>query len=100
MDETFDTFDFLNNDEDEDMLLLYERDTEPVSVPHIEFDIENKSALLYRNEEDILELGDIEENVLDSLQDADKLLICELSRETDKDGDNTIVRAYEADIDL
>ncbi|MBR1605965.1 MAG: hypothetical protein IJ660_07680 [Alphaproteobacteria bacterium] len=100
MDETFDTFDFLINDEDEVMLLLYERDTEPVSVPHIEFDIENKSALLYRNEEDILELGDIEENVLDSLQDADKLLICELSRETDKDGDNTIVRAYEADIDL
>ena len=100
MDETFDTFDFLINDEDEVMLLLYERDTEPVSAPHIEFDIENKSALLYRNEEDILELGDIEENVLDSLQDADKLLICELSRETDKDGDNTIARAYEADIDL
>ena len=100
MDETFDTFDFLVNDEDEVMLLLYERDSEPVSVPHIEFDPENKSALLYRNEDDILELSDIEDNILDSLQDADKLLICELSRETDKDGDNAIIRAYEADIDL
>lgn len=100
MDETFDTFDFLVNDEDEVMLLLYERDSEPVSTPHIEFDPENKSALLYRNEDDILELTDIEDNIIDSLQDADKLLICELSREADKDGDNAIIRAYEADIDL
>ena len=100
MDEQFDTFDFLVNDEDEVMLLLYEREGEPSSSPRIEFIVEEKSAFLYRNDDDILELNDIEDDILDSLQDEDKLLICELSRETDKDGDNAIVRAYEADIDL
>lgn len=100
MDENFDTFDFLVNDEDEVMLLLYERESEPTANPRIEFNIEEKSALLYRNDDDILELTDIEDSILDSLQDADKLLICELSQEKDSDGDNTIARAYEADIDL
>lgn len=100
MDDSFDTFDFMVNDEDEVMLLLYERETEPTSTPHIEFNIEEKSALLYRNEDDILELNDIDADIFDSLQDEDKLLICELSRETDKDGDNAIIRAYEADISL
>ena len=100
MEENFDTFDFLVNDEDEVMLLLYERENEPVSTPRIEFNLEEKSALLYRNEDDILELNDIEPDIFDSIQDADKLLICELSRETDKDGDNAIIRAYEADIDF
>ena len=35
----FETFDFLINDEDEVMLLLYQRDGEP-SDPHIELDSE------------------------------------------------------------
>ena len=100
MDEPFDTFDFLVNDEDEVMLLLYEREGEPVSNPRIEFVPEEKSAFLYRNDDDILELNDIEDNIIDSLQEEDKLLICELSRETDENGDNAIIRAYEADIDL
>lgn len=100
MTDTFNTFDFLVNDEDEVMLLLYERESEPVAAPHIEFNNEEKSALLYRNDDDILELSDIDAGIFDSLQDADKLLICELSREEDKDGDNTIIRAYEADISL
>jgi hypothetical protein len=100
MDENFDTFDFLVNDEDEVMLLLYERDSEPVSNPRIEFNEEEKSAFLYRNDDDVLELNDIEDSIFDSIQDEDKLLICELSRDTDKDGDNSIIRAYEADIDF
>ena len=100
MDENLNTFDFLVNDEDEVMLLLYERDSEPVATPRIEFNVAEKTALLYRNEDDIIELTDIEDNIIDSLQDADKLLICELSPNKDPDGDNTIARAYEADIDL
>lgn len=100
MAETFDTFDFLINDEDEVMLLLYEREGEPATTPHIEFDAEEKSALLYRNDNDVIELADIEAQVFDSLQDADKLLVCELSRDEDTDGDNAIRYAYEADIDL
>ena len=100
MDTNLDSFDFIVNDEDEVMLLLYERDTDPVTTPRIEFNIEEKTALLYRNDEDILELVDIEDNIIDSLQDADKLLVCELSQETDEDGDNIIKRAYEVDVAL
>ena len=96
----FNTFDFLINDEDEIMLLLYERQGEPSNNPHIEFDIEEKAALLYRNEHDVLELDGIEENILDSIQDADKLLVCELSKEEDQNGNNAIIYAYEAEVEL
>lgn len=94
--ENFETFDFLINDEDEVMLLLYQREGEPQN-PHIEIDEEEKAALLYRNENDIIQLNDISEDVLDSLQDADKLLVCELSRNKD-DEEDEIVHAYEAEI--
>ena len=94
--ENFETFDFLINDEDEVMLLLYQREGEPQN-PHIEIHEEEKAALLYRNENDIIQLNDISEDVLDSLQDADKLLVCELSRNKD-DEEDEIVHAYEAEI--
>ena len=55
----FDTFDFLINDEDEVMLLLYQREGEPLN-PHIELDAEEKSALLYRNDDDNIFLSDSE----------------------------------------
>ncbi|MBR2033496.1 MAG: hypothetical protein IKA03_02355 [Alphaproteobacteria bacterium] len=90
------TFDFLINDEDEAMLLLYVRESEPKSSSiHINF--ENKSAVLHRNDTDIVELSGIPDEVLDSLEEADKLLICELSIEKN-DEDTKIVYAYEAEI--
>ena len=92
----FETFDFLINDEDEVMLLLYQREGEPEN-PHIEIDFEEKAALLYRNDNDIIELSDISDDVLDSLQDADKLLVCELSR-TENEEEEEITHAYEAEI--
>ena len=42
-------------------------------------------------------MSDISDEVFDSLQDADKLLVCELSRD-EKDEDAQIVHAYEAEI--
>ena len=95
-DEKFDTYDFLINDEDEAMLLLYVRDSAPDN-PVIEIDTENHSAVLSRNNNDEIQLSDIPEEVLDALQDADKLLVCELSIE-DKDEETKIVYAYEAEI--
>lgn len=90
------TFDFLINDEDEAMLLLYVRENEPKSSSiHINF--ENKSATLHRNDTDIVELSGIPDEVLDSLEEADKLLVCELSIE-ENDEDTQIVYAYEAEI--
>lgn len=93
----FDTFDFVVNEEDEAMLLLYVREGEPQD-PRIELDIENKSAVLFRTPEEAIDLQDIPAEALDSMADADKLLVCELARE-EKGDDSDIVYAYEADID-
>lgn len=94
--EEFDTFDFLINDEDEVMLLLYQREGEPQNA-RIEIDGDNKTAILFRNENDSIMLKEISPDVFDSLQDADKLLVCELSRE-ENETDTQIVYAYEAEI--
>jgi hypothetical protein len=94
--DTFDTYDFLINEEDETMLLLYVREGAPEN-PSIAIDTENKSAILTRNNDDTISLDAIPDDVLDSLQDADKLLVCELSIE-DSDEQTKIVYAYEAEI--
>ena len=95
MDE-FETFDFIINEEDEVMLLLYEQDSEPQN-PRIEIDLNEKSAVLIRNENGEIFLDGISDEVIDSLQDEDKLMVCELSKEENED-DTKIVYAYEADI--
>lgn len=95
-DDKFDSYDFLINDEDEAMLLLYVRDTAPDN-PAIEIDAESRSAVLSRNNDDKIQLSDIPEEVLDALQDADKLLVCELSIEDDEE-ETKIIYAYEAEI--
>jgi hypothetical protein len=93
----FDTFDFLINEEDEVMLLLYARDGEP-NNPSVEVDKEEGLVILYRNDDDHLELRDVAADVFDSLQDADKLMVCELSKDS-ADEEAQIIRAYEADIE-
>ena len=94
--EDFASYDFLINDEDEVMLLLYARANEPQN-PTIEIDAENHSAILHRREDDATTLTDIPDDVLDSLAETDKLLVCELSSE-EKDEDTQIVYAYEAEL--
>lgn len=90
------TYDFLINDEDEVMLLLYVHDGEP-HESSIELDLDNKSAVLHRTPTDEVYLDGIPNDVLDSMQESDKLLVCELSIEKN-DKDTKIVYAYEADI--
>ena len=94
----FDAFDFIINEEDEVMLLLYAREGEAKDAV-IEINADNRSAVLYRNEEDGVVIDRIPDDAFDSLQDADSLMVCELSRE-EKEEDVEIVRAYEADIVL
>ncbi len=94
--EEFETYDFLINDEDEAMLLLYVREGEPKDAV-IDINHNNKSALLHRRPGEDITLDEIPDDVLDSLAEADKLLVCELSIE-DKDEDTQIVYAYEAEI--
>lgn len=92
----FETYDFVINDEDEPMLLLYVREGEP-NNPSIELNSEEKSAILHRNDDDHITIKDIPDDVVDSMQDADKLMICELSIEEDEK-DTQIIYAYEAEI--
>lgn len=91
------TFDFVTNEEDEVMLLLHAQESEPKDA-RIEIDINEKSAVLIRNEKDEILLEGIPEDVLDSLQDADTLMVCEL-KVGETDDDTQIIYAYEAEID-
>lgn len=91
-------FDFLINDEDEVMLLLYQRESTP-DHPIIDMDRETRSAVLYRNETDKVELEDIADEIFDSLQDEDKLLVCELTQSNENE-ESSITYAYEAEINL
>ena len=92
----FETFDFLINEEDEVMLLLYARDGEPGKAS-VELDKDEGIAVLNRGNDDVIMLKDISAEVFDSLEDADNLLVCELSK--DEDSSKTkIIYAYEAEI--
>ena len=95
MDE-FETFDFIVNDEDEVMLLLYEREGEPKDSQII-LNPDDGLAVLLRSPEEEIMLSGISDDIFDSLADADKLLVCELSR-TENEDETEIVNAYEADI--
>lgn len=90
------TYDFIMNDEDEAMLLLYAGESKPENAK-IMIDFENKSAELTRNAAETIVLDSVPDDVLDSLSEADTLLVCEIVN-TDKDEDNRIVYAYEAEI--
>ena len=90
-------YDFVVNDEDEVLLLLYAGKTEPKDA-RIVLNVAENSAELYRNEAECVILDNIPNDIFDSLVDTDKLLICEIS-DTEKEEDSEIVFAYEADIE-
>lgn len=97
MDSTnYDIFDFIINEEDELMLLIYEQETEPKN-PYIELDRDNASAVLHRNEEDFIVLNGLSNEVFDSMFETDNLLVCELSREENEE-ETKITYAYEAEV--
>lgn len=93
-----DTFDFIINDEDEVMLLIYVREGQP-KEPAIDINPTDNTAVLHRSDNDEIFLKEVPDEVIDSLQDADTLLVCELSREENEE-DTKIVNAYEADVNL
>ncbi len=96
--EELNSYDFLINEEDEVMLLLYEQNGEPQEA-HLDLKPGSKDAILFRNENSSIPLLDIPDDVKDSLQDADKILVCELSP-TDNEQEDHIVYAYEAEVNL
>jgi len=90
------TYDFVVNDEDEVMLLLYAGDTPPDHAKII-LNVAKNSAELQRNDQESIVLDAVPDDIFDSLADADKLLVCEIT-DTERDEDSEIVYAYEADI--
>ena len=79
-----DIYDFIINEDDEIMLLLYARASKPQN-PSFEIDKDGKQAVLYRSKDDGITINDISDEVLDILYDMDKLLVCELSEEENED---------------
>ena len=95
-DKDINTYDFLINEDDEVMLLLYAKDSS-ISDPQIIINEQSSTGVLYRNKNDGVEIKDIPEDVLDILLGQEKLLVCELSFE-DNDDDTKIANAYEATV--
>ena len=89
-------YDFVVNDEDEVMLLLYAGKEEPENAKVV-LDVSGNMAELYRNDTECMVLENIPDDIFNSLSDADKLLVCEIS-DTEKEEDSEIVYDYEADI--
>ena len=94
----FNTYDFIVNEDDEVMLLIYAKDGTP-KKPHIDINVQNKQAILYRSENNGLSIEDISDDILFLLRDIDKILVCELSAEENED-DIQITNVYEATIDI
>lgn len=90
-------YDFVVNDEDEVMLLLYAGKSEPENAK-IVLNVATNKAELYRNSQECVVLENVPDDIFDSLAEADKLLVCEIS-DTEKEEDSEIVFAYEADIE-
>lgn len=94
----FNTYDFIINEDDEIMLLLYSQDGLP-EEPFLEITPDNNKAVLYRSKNSGIVIDDISDDILDMLFDIEKILICELSAE-DNDDDTKITNAYEAKINI
>ncbi len=97
-DEDLNTFDFVVNDANELMLLIHAQDTEAKNA-RLELNVDENSALLVRNEESELLLEGLPEDIVDSLLEADALMVCEI-RIGETDEDSEIVNAYEADVEV
>ena len=95
---SFNTYEFIINDDDEIMLLLYSQEGSP-NKPVLDVMLEENKAVLYRSKDKGIIIEDISDDVLDMLSDIDKILVCELSTEDNED-DTLLTNAYEATINL
>ena len=95
---SFNTYEFIINDDDEIMLLLYSQEGSP-DKPVLDVMLEENKAVLYRSKDKGIIIEDISDDVLDMLSDIDKILVGELSAEDNED-DALLTNAYEATINL
>ena len=89
-----DGYNFLISDENEVLLVLYARDIAP-EQPAARLNPEQQIIELYRRKDDAFTLENVENEVFESLKDADNLLVCEILPTANSD-ETEIVYTYEA----
>ena len=90
------TFDFVVSENNEIMLIIYARETEPVG-PAIRLIANEKVVELYRNGADALTLQNVNADVFTNLSDKKTVLVCEIAP-ADNPEETEIIYAYEAQI--
>lgn len=73
----FDGFEFIVTEENDVMLIIYARSSNPQN-PTIELNAGAKKVVIYRNPDDAVTLEEVEDNVLQILSEEDALLIAEV----------------------
>ena len=73
----FDGFEFIITEEDDVMLIIYARSSDPEN-PQVELNKEQKRIILRRNNTDIVTLENVEDKILNNLSEEKALLIAEV----------------------
>lgn len=90
----FDGFEFIITEEDDVMLIIYARSSDPEN-PEVELNKEQKSIVLRRNSTDIVTLENVEDKILNNLSEEKALLIAEVVP-TDNPLEHEVKQVYNA----
>lgn len=92
----FDGFEFIVTEQEDVMLIIYARSSNPVN-PTVSINKQEKSVILHRNQNDVVTLEKVEDNILDILSEENALLIAEVIP-TENPLENEVKQVYEAKI--
>lgn len=90
----FDGFEFIVTEEEDIMLLIYARKGNPEN-PAVEINLQNKTVILHRNQDDIVTLENVADDTLAILKEETALLIAEVAP-TENPEENEVKQVYEA----
>lgn len=90
----FDGFEFIITEEDDVMLIIYARSSDPEN-PQVELNKEQKRIILRRNSTDIVTLENVEDKILNNLSEEKALLIAEVVP-TDNPLEHEVKQVYNA----
>ena len=90
----FDGFEFIVTEEDDIMLIIYARSTNPEN-PEVELNKEQKSIILRRNNNDVVTLEDVNDKIINNLSEETVLLIAEVVP-TDNPLEHEVKQVYNA----
>ncbi len=90
----FDGFEFIITEEDDIMLIIYARSTNPEN-PEVELNKEQKRVILRRNSTDVVTLEGVEDKIMENLSEEKALLIAEVVP-TDNPLEHEVKQVYNA----